>query len=302
MISNTKNLFIFFALFLFWGCKKEENNKIYLDSTKTIKISDGISVDNGFQIHDPNLNLKTYDAFLRYLSSSNHFKIVTQREFPSATSNDKVIISFRYDIDDNINAAIKFAYLEKKYGIKSTYYILHSAGYYGVTKLSSFKRNDNIIKYIQKIQNDFGHEIGLHNDLVTLQVVFNIDSREYLKNELDWLRSKGIIIYGAVAHGREYCYQYHYVNSYFWNHTKGSSEGFFYNWEYVPIYGEYKKIEKDDLSSYNLEYDGDLLNADYRFADSNRENGKLWYMGKVNFDTIQPGKKVIILLHPQHWD
>lgn len=302
MVSCTRILFIFFVLLLFSGCKKEEDDEIYLDSTKTIKISDGISVDNGYHIHDSNLNLKAYDAFLKYLTSSNHFKIVTQREFANATSNDKVIISLRYDIDDDINAAIKFAYREKKYGIRSTYYILHSSGYYGITKLNYFKRNDKIIRYLQKIQNDFGQEIGWHNDLVTLQIVYNIDSRKYLKDELGWLRANGINVYGAVAHGREYCYQYHYLNSYFWNHTIGASQGFFYNWEYVPIGGEYKKIEKDNLSSYNLEYDGDQFMADYRFADVNRDNGKMWYMGKVNFDAIQPGKKVIIILHPQHWD
>jgi hypothetical protein len=185
MVSCTRILFTFFVLLLFSGCKKEVDDEIYLDSTKKIKISDDISIDNGFHVHDPNLNLKAYDAFLRYLASSDHFKIVTQREFSSATSTDKVIISLRYDIDDDINAAIRFAYREHKYGIKSTYYILHSAGYYGVTKYNYFKRNSKIIKYLQKMQNDFGQEIGWHNDLVTLQIVYNIDSRKYLKDELN---------------------------------------------------------------------------------------------------------------------
>lgn len=289
------------AIVLFSNCKKEEDI-IYTDETKKIKITNEINIDNGTRIHNPNVNLIKYEEFLKYLVNSNRFLIVTQKDFPTTTSADKVIISLRYDLDYNIKAAVRFAYREHKYGIKSTYYVLHTADYYGETKLNYFKRNDKIIHYLKIIQDSFGQEIGLHNDLVTLQVVYNLDSKLFLKNELEWLRENGINVYGTVEHGSKYCYTYRYINSYFWNHTNvAPNKVFFYNWEYVTKDGKKIKIEKDDLNSYDLKYDGNTLKPDYFFADCNRIKGKLWHMGMVNFDTIQPGKKVIILLHPQYW-
>ncbi len=301
MNKYVKGIFYLFTLMLlFANCEKE--NVIYLDDVRTIQITENISIDNGIKIHNPVFNYVTYDNFLRYLASSDRFVIVQQKDLEKTTSKDKVIISLRHDVDNNINAAVKFAHLEKKHGIQSSYFFLHTAKYYGETRRNYFKRNDNIIYYIKKIQDSYGHEAGWHNDLVTLQIIYGISPKEYLKNELGWLRDNGIEIVGTVAHGSDYCYVYHYVNSYFWEEVKGPGEGNFYNWEYITKGYETIKIEKDKLSNYNFEYEGSFLHADYFFSDSDWPGGKRWHMGKVNLDTIQPGKKVILLLHPQHWE
>jgi hypothetical protein len=287
---------------LIFSCQKEKVLKIYLDDVRNIDISDNISVDNGIMMHNPVFNFVTIDNFLSYLAMSDKFLLVEQKDFEKTNSTDKVIISLRHDIDDNINASMKFAYLEHKYGIHSTYFVLHTAKYYGETRKDYFKRNDNVKYYLKKIQDSFGHEIGWHNDLVTLQIVYDIDPREFLKNELFWLRSNGINIYGTTSHGSDYCYIYHYVNAYFWADVEGDSEGNFYNWEYVKKDYTTYKIEKDSLKNYNFEYEGVFLHSDYFFSDSDWPGGKRWNMQMVNLDTIKPGKKVIILLHPQHWD
>lgn len=298
MLIKKNSIYIFFVFLLIFSCKKEEDDLLYLDEVKKIVIDESTTISNGYRINDPNYNFKKYDEFIKHLSSSDRFMLVTQKDFKNVSATNKVIISLRYDIDDNIEEAVRFAYRENKYGIKSTYYVLHTAGYYGVTDVNYFKRNNKVAKYLFKMQNDYGQEIGWHNDLVTIQIVYNLDSRVFLRNELEWLRGNGVNIYGTNSHGSGYCYQYHYVNAYFWNHTIGSSEGNFYNWIYVPKDGKNIVIEKDDLSSYNLTYDGDLNHADIFLTDSGRE----WYMEKVNFDTIPLGKKVIVLLHPQHWE
>jgi hypothetical protein len=228
------------------------------------------------------------------------------------------VLSIRHDVDDNINSAIKFAYRESKYGIKSTYFILHTASYYGVTKKNNFNRNDQIKDYLLKIQNSFYHEVGFHNDLVTLQVVYRISPRKFLKDELEWLRNNGLIISGSVAHGSTYCYMYHYLNSYFWEGYNQYPESNFLNWGDIKknnqqiIIEKDRKLskantelivfEKDKMSNYGLDYEGYDLKWDYYFSDSNLINGKQWQMGMVNWDTIKPGKKVVLLLHPQRWD
>jgi hypothetical protein len=289
-------LFIFFCL---TDCKKDEEI-LYPETDRTITITDKIVIDNGVKIHDQIFNLINYDKFLHYLSASDHFLIVPLKDFENTESTDKVVLTLRYDIDDNINAAVKFAYREHKYGIKSTFFVLHTTNYYCITlRRSFFERNDNIVYYLKKIQDSFGHEIGLHNDLVTLQVVYNIPPKEFLHNELAWLRGNGINISGTAYHGSPYCYLYHYSNASFW---KEYPDGGGWNYEYVKKGYTTYKIEKDSLKNYDFEYEGGLLNQDYVFSDADSKDGKRWNMGMVNLDTIKPGKKVIIILHPQHWD
>ena len=297
-----KCLLLFIPVFFFSHCIKDEENILYLDDVRSIGINENISIDNGIIIHDTVFNYITYNDFLSYLASSDRFLIVRQKDLEKTTSEDKVVISLRHDVDDNINSAVKFAYLESKYGIKSSYFILHTASYYGESKFRSFKRNDNIIYYLKKIQDTFGHEVGWHNDLVTLQVMYGLDPKVFLKNELEWLRSNGIEIFGNVSHGSQYCDIYHYVNSYFWVEVIGCNLCNYYNWEYIKKGFTTYKIEKDSLRSYNFEYEGTMLHSDYFFSDSFWKDGKRWHMGMVNLDTIRPGNKVIILLHPQHWD
>ena len=332
------------AIRLTIGCKKEDDTQNY-DNDRIIYITESIKVDNSITIHDPNLNLVAYEKFLKYLISSNRFLIVPQKDFDKTFSDDKVVLSLRHDVDDDINASIKMAYIEHKYGIVSTYFILHTAKYYGITKANYFKRNDKIIYYLEKLQNSFGHEIGIHNDLVTLQVIYHIEPKSFLSNQLKWLRDNGINVYGTSAHGSNYCYLFHYSNTYFWKSSpyEGSS---FTNFEFIqtntsffpvqltfedadtwnknnsidkvknenqgmpnPVENVNKhpanniKIIKDDKENYGLVYDANFLKDNYYFSDATiYPGGKRWHMGVQNFNEIPIGQKVIILIHPQHWN
>jgi hypothetical protein len=293
----SKSILILIFLLSIFSCKKEDN-LLYTEKDRSIQITDNIFVDNGISVKNPIFNFLYYDDFLRYLSGSDHFLIVQLKDFKKTHSPDKVVLALRYDIDEDINAAVKLAYRENKYGIKSTYFVLHTANYYGQTTKSNFKRNDNIIYYLKKIQDSFGHEIGFHNDLVTLQLMYGISPREFLKDELAYLRGNNINIVGTTYHGSQYCYLYHYYNAYFWKEYPDNG----WNYEYITKGYETIKIEKDSLANYNFEYEGGLLDQDYFFADCNFVKGKRWNMSMVNLDTIKPGKKVIILLHPANWD
>ena len=129
-INVRKSILGILLLVSFWGCKKEEEI-FYTELDRTIRITDDIIIDNGVKLSKPIFNYSYYDDFLKYLSSSDHFLIVQQKDFKNTTSKDKVVLSLRYDIDNSINAAVKLAYREHKYGIKSTYFVLHDAIYYG---------------------------------------------------------------------------------------------------------------------------------------------------------------------------
>jgi len=288
---------ILMLLICFVRCKKEEE-LIFDEPDRSIQITKDIIINNGVKIKNSIFNYLTYDDFLNYLSKSDHFLIVKLKDFKNTTSTDKVVLALRHDIDDNINASVKFAYRENKCGICATYFVLHTAKYYGEMVGPNFVRNDNIIYYLKKMQDTFGHEIGFHNDLVTLQLIYGLDSKEYLKSELAYLRGNGINIVGTAYHGSPYCYIYKYYNAYFWKEYPDNG----WNYEYITKGYKTIKIEKDSLVNYNFTYEGGLLDQDYFFADSDFKNGKRWNMNMVNLDTIKPGKKVIILLHPEHWD
>jgi hypothetical protein len=287
--------FILYTLFSL-SCKKDEPIT-YTEVDRSISITDKISVDNGVKIHNQTFNLIEYDKFLNYISASDHFLLVKLKDFNKTTSTDKVVLALRYDIDDDIEAAVKFAYREHKYGIKSTYFILHTAPYYGNFVGNTFNRNDRIVFYIKKIQDYFGHEIGFHNDLLTLQIVYDIPPKYYLKNELAYLRGNKIEISGTAYHGSPYCYTYKYSNVFFWLDWPNSE-----NYVFVTKDNKTIKLEKDSLKNYNLDYEAGLLNQDYFYSDANFEGENRWNMKMVNLDTIKPGKKVIIMLHPQHWN
>jgi hypothetical protein len=323
------------------GCKKDDIQ--FEDNDNSIFISESIIIDNRIKIHDPNTNLVEYNKFLKYLVSSDRFVIVPQKDFDKTFSDDKVVISLRHDVDDDINASIKMAYMEHKYGIVSTYYILHTAKYYGITKTAYFKRSDKIIYYLKKLQDSFGHEVGIHNDLVTLQVIYSLDPKAFLHDQLDWLRENGIHVSGTSAHGSNFCHFYHYSNTYFWRSSpyEGSNYSNFEiiknqptlppvgieiedginkenNFEEVRIsnqnmsdlservtgqHANIIKIIKDDKENYGLSYDANFLKDNYYFSDASiNSSGKRWHMGMQNFNQIAPGQKVIILIHPQHWD
>jgi len=326
-------------IILIFGCKKD--NVQYNEADESIPITKNISVKNGVKVHDANLNLKSYEQFLKHLASSDRFLFVTQKDFDKTSSTNKVIVSLRHDVDRDMDGAIRLAYRENKYGIKATYFILSTAKYYGSTSYRSFKRNDELIYFLKKIQDSFGHEIGFHNDLVTLQVVYGMDPRKFLKNELNWLRSNGISIYGTAAHGSPFCYIYHYLNTYFWRNSP-FVENKFYNYVSVSSFqlidrsgkrfqnimdfddsgdnlnnpdeisdnpfgsGQINiQIIKDDKENYNLTYDSDdlVINPNYNFSDNRMYPGaKRWHMGMEEFDKIPLGEKVIILVHPEWWN
>jgi hypothetical protein len=329
--------FVLFLACLLVSCQKEAYD-LY-DNEETIKITDKVFISNTPNMSNKTHNLVEYEKFLKDLVSTGRYLFVTQNELEKTTSSDKVIISIRHDIDNHINTAMKFAYREQKYGVRATYYLLHTADYYGKTKQNSFVRNEKSIFFFKKLQNGFGHELGFHNDLVTLQVVYGIDPKAYLKQELKWLRSNGIIIRGTCTHGSSYCYIYHYLNTYFWRSSPNFGHNF-YNYEYIYKAGaivhmqnteqsninfseigynyqehssdpeglllpEIKGMEiiKDDRVNYNLEYDGDYIHTDYNFSDVKiLPGGKRWHMSMEDFNKIPAGKKVIILIHPLFWD
>ena len=107
----------------------------------------------------------------------------------------KSICLLRHDVDSDINRALRMGQIEYSLGIQSTYFVLHDAKYYG---------NKDFIKKCLKLQ-DMGHEIGFHNNLLTLAIKTGCKVKNVLEKELSYLKKNNINIFGTAAHGDPKC-------------------------------------------------------------------------------------------------
>ncbi len=244
---------------------------------------------------------REYTSFIRKISDQSKYRNVTLNEFNQTTSSLPVI-SLRHDVDGNIHGALEMAAIEHRHNIRSTYYILHTAGYYGETRKGYVKHREELLPLLKKLQDEYHHEIGWHNDLVTLDVIYGINSREYLLNELSWLRDNGIHVSGTAGHGSIYCHKYGYLNQYFFKEFQ-KQVGKFVNNEYVTVEGIKHRIRKASLDECELEYDAYHLDNTHYFSDSSfLPDKKRWHPQYLNLETFVPGDRVIILTHPTHWN
>lgn len=307
--------------FLFYSCQEKpftdrelipKRLPVFLnkDTDSTIFISQSIIISDKGKVRDTLFSYSVFEKLLENMVNSGRFLFVPVKELNSTFSKDKVIVALRHDIDWDIPSSVRFARREHKLGIRGTYFVLHTADYYSRTSAlkeryikytnSSSIRKPDVLEYLKKIQNDYNHEIGWHNDLVTLQVVYNIDAGQYLSDELKWLRSNNIVIEGTSSHGSEYCYKYHYLNAFFW---KGfAQDDFFKHNEYAIVDGVYKKITKYSLSDFGFKYESNLLRFNRFYADAFKVNNKPWHLKMLNWESLVPGDKVLIILHPGRWD
>ena len=250
---------------------------------------------------DTNFTWEKYANFLNKISDTAKYIVLPLNEFRQTFNNKKIVIGLRHDVDIDLNVAFQFSQIESNLGVRSTYFILHSAPYYLANANNMGVHNDNIIPVLKKMQNERHFEIGWHNDLVTLQVIYNINPVNFLHNELNWLRSNGIRIVGTAAHGSSYCKTYHYMNFYFFEECTYPVVANRENNITVPKDGKYITLLKGKLGDFDLKYEAYFLNNNKAFSDAVITAGIRWNIGMLDLDQLQAGDRAIVLIHPIHW-
>jgi len=140
-----------------------------------------------------------YAVFLNTVSK--YFEIRRLCDY-SKLAEDKVCL-LRHDVDKDMERAIRMAEIEYDFHARSTYFVLHTAGYY---KESGFLDK---CRYLQ----DMGHEIGLHNNILTACIAESyLTPQAIFDRELAYLRSGGLDIRGTASHGDKLCYELNYIN------------------------------------------------------------------------------------------
>ena len=250
---------------------------------------------------DPNFTYKNYVEFLLKISDTSKYIIVPLDKYNETINPNKVIIGLRHDVDLDLNIAYNLSTVENNFGIRSNYYILHTAGYYLANPNNMAVHNTSIIPTLKIMQNDYHHEVGWHNDLVTLQLVYKIDPVIFLHKELDWLRGEGLKIKGTASHGSSYCYVYNYLNFYFFEECKNPIIGQFINNDSALVEGQWEKIKHGRLNEFGLDYEAYFLNNNKYYSDASFINGIRWNISMLDLNTLLPGDRVIILMHPIYY-
>jgi len=218
----------------------------------------------------------TYRRYDEWLAGLDPARTVPLRELEGA---DSPVLGLRHDVDSRLESALELGRLEHAQGIRSTYFVLHTAPYY--------RHDDELLGALRLLQDTYGHEVGWHNDLVTLQRVEGVDAGVYLGEELAWLRANGIWITGCAAHGSPWCHRLGFHNNYV-----------FAGWdEPVPGFPATEVPQKLDPADFGLEYEAYHLAYDTYWSDSTFSAGR-----RAHPDSFRLGERTVALVHPCHWD
>lgn len=250
---------------------------------------------------DSRFSYKSYVDFLLETSDTSKYIVVPLNEFMDTVNPGKIVIGMRHDVDVDLNKAYNLSVVENNVGTRSTYFILHTAGYYLADPKKINVHNGSIIPVLQTMQNYYHHEIGWHNDLVTLQLIYEIDPVRFLGEELDWLRTNGLDIAGTASHGSAWCYTYKYLNFYFFEECKNSVIGQFVNNDSVFVKDRWIRIKHGRLSDFGLNYEAYFLDNNKYYSDAQIINGKRWSVDMLDLKSLRPGDRMILLIHPVYY-
>ncbi len=244
-----------------------------------------------------------------YFSYLNHFgKTVTVRELVDNPITPNMI-ALRHDVDHDLDLALEMSYWESQRGIRSTYYLLHSAGYWEDTHL--------VEKCLQF--QDFGHEVGLHLNVLSEWINGRVDDLSLSLEELIYpMREAGVHLSGVSTHGDVLCYEKQFINYWCFSELRPSdpvtvesglcAEGIPAKEEKSQICypSSHKLIRKDkdifELWSISMKKLGivyDAIHVPYDFYYTDSRGG--WYYSEDPMRHSLDSGRYQILMHPVHW-
>jgi hypothetical protein len=218
----------------------------------------------------------TYREYARFLDRLGGCKVVPLRDFAHGAGD----LALRHDVDSRLDSALVLARLEADRGLRATYFVLHTAPYWD---------DADLLPRLLGLQ-ELGHEVGFHNDLVTLERVHGVDVAKYAPRALERLRSAGLDVVGAAAHGSPWCHRLGFHNNYVFAGWDEPVTGF-------PDTAVKRKLDPAELG---LEYEAYHLGEDGYYSDSRFERGHRWHPSQL--DLAGSRGRTIVLTHPCHWD
>ena len=245
----------------------------------------------------------------KYFDYLKHFRQTATVARLHASRCRANVIALRHDVDYDLDLALELAYWEHRNGFQSTYYVLHTAEYW---------QDPRLIDKLLQIQ-DFGHEIGLHLNVISEW--FNgitDDPKQRLNDMFAMLREAGLSISGCSGHGDKLCYRVQFINHWLFEELRPynplmtenglSAEGIKVdNPNFQIAYPETHYITRANgdklplwsisMRDVGLTYHAAHVQSDRYFSDSGGE----WQRSPnpINED-LSTGKHQI-LIHPEYW-
>jgi hypothetical protein len=191
-----------------------------------------------------------------------------------------LVLGLRHDCDNVIAPAVHMARWEADHGYRSTYYVLHSAPYW---------QDKPTLQAALEVIASCGHEIGIHNDAITVALQTGRDAGEVLNEATEELRSYGHRIRSTVAHGHALCGVKRYVNDELFREC------------YRSDYGDVARLSVAPyrLADFGLDFDANWLPRGDYLSDS----GGRWSQRFEDVAAAWPSKgQLHLLVHPDWWE
>ena len=186
------------------------------------------------------------------LVNSIDAKRVMIKEFWSINKSER-FYGLRHDVDHDINIALEMAEFEYENDIQATYFLLHTAGYFDYSQEFA----DKCKKLVE-----LGHDVGLHNNVLTVWLTKGGTIKDIIERPLNFLREKGMEITGTSCHGDPLCYKEKCLNYEIWKEFDKSSV------MKDSDMAHNLKIEKVSLGDVGLKYEAYFLKYDAYLSDT----------------------------------
>lgn len=256
----------------------------------TLSLSDIVRGENPYD------GVHTWDDYRRLLGELKQprYRVLTMAAFAKAGSDPQsVTVGMRHDSDSHPEKMVAMAAIEDELHIPSTYYILHSAAYYGRVVDGRMIRHAAITALAQDLHRR-GFEIGIHTDLFQMMWKHNFDPVGFMQAEIADYAKLGIPVTGAAAHGDSEVIRRKLNNM--WIFAEFGKRGD------IEVNGRLYPYGLRTVAEHCLAYEAYLLKPNESTGDiDGRLTGKGVAALIALLAGIPPGQRVIILTHPEHW-
>ena len=233
-----------------------------------------------------------YDSLLHELSKQKYI-VIPLYEYMGNINTGKVTVGLRHDVDHEPFKGLHMAEMEASYGFRSSFYLLHSAEYFGHWFKGRLYRYSSMIPLYKQYQS-LDCEIGVHNDLISIMLLYDVDPYEFMHDEMKFYDNNNINIYGTASHGSALMRMLKMNNQWIFSN--------FHSYDVVEYNGKTYEIGKYSLEDYGFEYEAYHVGYNIYFSDA----GGSWNVD--NFETVldslrsaQAGDRIVILTHPCWW-
>ncbi len=286
MVNLWRNLILAIFYTILVGCIKIPDTEIDTSYTK---------IEKEIRSEFDKKAVFSWDQYKEFLQaiSNDKFVVLPLNEMRDHYYSSKVVIGLRHDVDNNPFKALEMATIENHYSIRATYFIRATADYYGYVSRSHIIRYPAMCALYRQLS-DAGAEIGIHNDLLTMMILYGIDPYSFTRDELAFYKSLKIPVYGTASHGSLIAKNTVPNYQIFSDFAKKDSVKFLNNKFPLGI---------KSLRDFGFKYEAYFIDFKYYYSDSGGKwNDPEGFQGILKkLVKSKPGDRIEILIHPEWW-